>query len=138
MGDHMPRYLPVRTRPCLSLMHVDVHGDTALGERDLDDNLAMLWENIMRRRRDDMLRSFGIGGTWTSAGFRAPGMWAMWEDGTTVGFAQRGASLPAPRGCETLWQAVLDDESTPRVLAEIGRIDGGLSAQDHKYEARWG
>ena len=85
-----------------------------------------------------MLRSFGIGGTWTSAGFRAPGMWSMWEGGsTTVGFAQRGASLPAPRGCETLWQAVLDDESTPRVLAEIGRIDGGLSAQDHKYEARW-
>ena len=44
----------------------------------------------MRRRRGDMLRSFGIGGTWTSAGFRAPGMWSMWEGGsTTVGFAQR-------------------------------------------------
>ena len=43
MGDRMPRYFPVRTRPCLSLMHMDLHGSAALREeRDLDDNLAML------------------------------------------------------------------------------------------------
>ena len=52
--------------------------------------------------------------------------------------ASRGADEGgAPLIHDDLWQRVLDDKSTAGILADIGRIDARLSAEDHEYAVRW-
>ena len=87
---------------------------------------------IAARRRHDMLRHFGLLGGWGGE----------WEGAVSDDRGESRGGLGSDEGGaplihDDLWQRVLDDKSTAGILADIGRIDARLSAEDHEYAVRW-